>query len=146
MRLSEKAAQVFSEIRRRENRPRASLRVAVLGGNCAGLNYFVGLDEFQAMDDFVIESRGQQILLDATSAPYLWGSILDYVEIENEAGFVIFNPNQGRSRSGCSSDGEGHGCMTVGDGKTCQKSLHGKKCGGASSDCPSELELVQIQM
>jgi len=140
--LTDKAYQKFHEIRRIQNRPQAALRVAVLGGNCAGLNYHVGLDEFRAADDLVIESRGTRIYLDWLSAPYLWGSEVEWMEVEDDAGFVIFNPNQGRSRGGCGKDGQR--CMTKGDGKTCLKSESNCSSGGCGTCGSSKVQLIKL--
>lgn len=120
--LSEPAARKFREIRVSQRRPQAAMRVAVQGGGCAGLKYFIGLDDFRAMDDLVVESLGVRIHIDSASAPYLWGADIEWIEVEDDAGFVVLNPNKGRSKGGCSSDGEGEGCMTLGDGKHCSKS------------------------
>lgn len=145
VRLSENAALMLNQLRESQNRPGAALRVAVLSGDCAGLNYFIGLDEFRAADDIAIESRGQRIHIDQTSAPYLWGSTLDWIETGGDAGFVVFNPNKGRGKSGCGSDGKGGGCMTKGDGNSCQKSDSGGGCGcSGGGGCGSGTEPVRI--
>lgn len=120
------------------------MRIVVLGGDCAGLKYHIGLDEFQAADDFVILNQGITIHVDETSLQYLWGSHVDWVEVEGDAGYVIFNPNKGRSKGGCGKDGEG--CMTKGDGKTCLKNSGG--CSeGCGSSCGSRVQdTVQISL
>lgn len=119
--LTETAAQKVKELQSQYNRPEAALRVAVLGGDCAGLKYFIGLDDFRSTDDLVIRSEGVRIFTDASSAPLLEGSDIEWLEVDDDAGFVILNPNKGRSRGGCSNDGSGEGCMTKGDGKHCVK-------------------------
>ncbi len=120
--LSETAAKKVKELQAQQNRPDAALRVAVLGGDCAGLKYFIGLDDFRGADDIAIQSEGVRIYTDLTSLPYLEGSDIEWIKVEDDAGFVILNPNKGRSRGGCSNDGDGEGCMTKGDGKHCVKS------------------------
>jgi iron-sulfur cluster assembly protein len=119
--LTDAAAEKFFEIRRSSERTNAALRVAVLGGDCAGLKYHIGLEDFRAAGDFCVSCRGIDIYVDCLSAPYLWESQIDWMEVDGESGFVVFNPNQGRSRGGCSNDGSGQGCMTLGDGKHCIK-------------------------
>lgn len=119
--LSQKAFDIIASIKAEQNRPNAALRVAVLGGDCAGLKYFIGLDEFRAADDVAINYDGQLVYVDVTSMDYVAGSIIDWAEVEDDAGFILFNPNKGRGKSGCGSDGEGGGCMTKGDGNTCEK-------------------------
>ena len=140
--ITHRASEKFQEIRRNQNREQAAMRVAVLGGDCAGLKYYVGLDEFHAANDLVIESQGTRIFMDLTSAPYLWGSRIEWMEVEDDAGFVIFNPNKGRSQGGCGKDGQG--CMTKGDGKTCQKSSGGCSTGACGSCASHSHQMVQI--
>ncbi len=119
--LSQKSVAIIKRLKSDQNRPHAALRIAVLGGDCAGLKYFIGLDDFRAADDVAIDYEGQLIYTDITSLDYVAGSIIDWVEVEDDAGFILFNPNKGRGKSGCGSDGEGGGCMTKGDGNTCEK-------------------------
>ncbi|HOJ58865.1 MAG TPA: iron-sulfur cluster assembly accessory protein [bacterium] len=139
--LTERAARQFHAIRRRHNRPAAALRVAVLGGDCAGLKYHIGLDEFRGMDDLCVKSRDALIFVDHLSAPYLWGSEIDWIDVDGDAGFVVYNPNAGRSRGGCSNNGRGEGCMTLGDGKSCIKS---SRCGGNSCGADKTEIVYQI--
>lgn len=141
--LTENAANQFRAIRQQKGEPHAALRVSVLGGDCAGLKYFIGLDTFRSADDFVVESDGLYIYLDSTSAPYLWGSEIEWLEVEDEAGFVILNPNKGRSKGGCSSDGEGQGCMTLGDGKHCVKGE--KKCKSCTENSQPLLQISLLE-
>ena len=119
--LSQKSFEIINNFKSEQNRPNAALRIAVLGGDCAGLKYFIGLDDFRAADDIAIDYEGQLIYVDITSMEYVAGSIVDWAEVEGDAGFILFNPNKGRGKSGCGSDGEGGGCMTKGDGNTCEK-------------------------
>lgn len=106
--ITPSAAQKFREIRLRKQKPEAAMRIAVLGGGCSGLNYFVGLDEFRAVDDIVIQVEDWKIFLDLTSAPYIWGSQIDWIEREGESGFVITKipvskPACSNKKVGCSS-------------------------------------------
>lgn len=138
--VSDIAASQIERLKQELNSPEAALRLAVLGGDCAGLKYSVTLDEFRSADDFAIESNGILLYTDSTSAPYLWGSEVEWMEVEDEAGFVILNPNKGRSKGGCSNTGDGQGCMTLGDGKHCVKGE--KKC----KTCTSSSEPIPISL
>lgn len=132
--LTERAAEKLYEIRNEQQRHEAALRIAVLGGDCAGLKYFIGLDDFRGHDDFAIQSQENLVLIDSHSLSYLWGSEIDWVAVEDDSGFVIFNPNKGRSPGGCGSNG--NGCMTKGDGKSClnkKKQSGGCDSGGCTS-------------
>lgn len=140
--LTARAALKLDEIRAHRNRMESALRIAVLGGDCAGLKYFIGLDDFRGHDDYLVKSQDHLLYVDSQSAPYLWGSQVDWMEVEGEGGFVLFNPNKGRSQGGCGSNG--NGCMTKGDGKTCLNKK--KKEGGcASGGCSCGAKAVSAE-
>ncbi len=146
--LTERARDQINKVRFEQCRPEAGVRVAVLSGDCAGLNYFVGLEDFRGNDDFIVETQGNFLFIDSMSAPYLWGSEIDWVEVEDDAGFIVYNPNKGRSKGGCGKDG--NGCMTKGDGNSCmnkkKKAGGGCESGGCSCGSGGGEELVQIEM
>jgi iron-sulfur cluster assembly protein len=70
----------------------AGLRVGVRGGGCSGFQYNLAFDE-QRDDDTVFESHGLKVLVDTPSLAYVRGSIIDYVESLQGAGFQVNNPN-----------------------------------------------------
>jgi iron-sulfur cluster assembly protein len=70
----------------------AGLRVAVRGGGCSGFQYALAFDE-QRDGDTVFEDHGLQLLVDEASMPYVRGSVVDYVESLQGAGFQVNNPN-----------------------------------------------------
>jgi len=70
----------------------AGLRVGVRGGGCSGFQYNLAFDE-QREDDAVFEDRGIKLLVDRPSLPYVSGSIIDYVDSMQGAGFQVNNPN-----------------------------------------------------
>src|SRR5947209_5166671 len=70
----------------------AGLRVGVRGGGCSGFQYNLAFDE-QREDDAVFEDHGLKLLVDRTSLPYVAGSIIDYVDSLQGAGFQVNNPN-----------------------------------------------------
>jgi iron-sulfur cluster assembly protein len=70
----------------------AGLRVGVRGGGCSGFQYNLAFDE-QRDGDAVFEDRGLKLLVDRTSLPYVSGSIIDYVDSMQGAGFQVNNPN-----------------------------------------------------
>jgi iron-sulfur cluster assembly accessory protein len=51
-------------------------------------------------DDRVSESHGVTVLVDAVSAGYLQGAVVDFKDELNESGFKISNPNA-RQSCGC---------------------------------------------
>ncbi len=70
----------------------AGLRVGVRGGGCSGFQYALAFDE-QREGDEVFEDKGIRLLVDHASLPYVRGSIIDFVEGLQGAGFKVENPN-----------------------------------------------------
>ncbi|MGN6372106.1 MAG: iron-sulfur cluster insertion protein ErpA [Solirubrobacteraceae bacterium] len=70
----------------------AGLRVGVRGGGCSGFQYQLAFDE-QRDSDVVFESHGLKLLVDSASLQYVNGSIIDYQESLQGAGFKVENPN-----------------------------------------------------
>ena len=75
------------------------LRVYVEGGGCSGMQYAMIFDE-KRDDDVMVDSQGVQVAVDAFSANYLRGSVVDYVDSLTGGGFKIANPNAHHS-CGC---------------------------------------------
>ena len=70
----------------------AGLRVGVRGGGCSGFQYNLAFDQ-QRDDDAVFEDHGLKLLVDRPSLPYVSGSIIDYIDTLQGAGFQVNNPN-----------------------------------------------------
>jgi iron-sulfur cluster assembly protein len=70
----------------------AGLRVGVRGGGCSGFQYALAFDE-QRGDDTVFEDKGIRLLVDRPSLPYVKGSVIDFVDGLQGAGFKVENPN-----------------------------------------------------
>jgi iron-sulfur cluster assembly protein len=70
----------------------AGLRVGVRGGGCSGFQYQLAFDE-QRDEDAVFETHGLKLLVDNDSLPFVRGSIIDYEETLQGAGFKVENPN-----------------------------------------------------
>lgn len=97
-RVTDRAFARLAEIAEMTGAQKA-LRVAVEGGGCSGFQYDIKLDEFSA-GDLVIESAGQQVLVDAISLPFLSNAVIDFTDELIGARFVIENPNAASS-CGC---------------------------------------------
>ena len=69
------------------------LRVSVLPGGCSGFRYGLNIEERALDDDFVVESEGVRLFVDAFSAQYLGGVTIDYHSSMQESGFTFNNPN-----------------------------------------------------
>ena len=77
-----------------------ALRVAVKPGGCSGFNYDMYFDSDVAVDDVVREFAGVKVVVDPESAQLLSGSVLEYADTLQGAGFHITNPNASRT-CGC---------------------------------------------
>lgn len=81
----------------------SQIRTYVQGGGCAGFSYGFAFDRETQADDFQIDlDTGRTLLIDAMSAQYLEGAVIDYVQELVGAQFVIRNPNA-QSTCGCGS-------------------------------------------
>ncbi|MCB1125962.1 MAG: iron-sulfur cluster assembly accessory protein [Verrucomicrobiae bacterium] len=75
------------------------LRLFVEQGGCSGMQY--GMEFATAKEgDLPFETQGVTVLVDAGSAAFLRGSVVDFSDSLNDSGFKIVNPNARRS-CGC---------------------------------------------
>ncbi len=80
----------------------AGLRIGVVGGGCSGFQYSMSFENAAGMMDKVVRFEDLKVFIDATSAMYLNGCVVDYVETLEAAGFKFENP-QVKSTCGCGS-------------------------------------------
>jgi iron-sulfur cluster assembly protein len=92
--LTEAAAAKIKELQAEESEGDTTvLRVAVQGGGCSGFEYALGFDRSAQEGDHEFELHGVQVVVDPFSAPYLQGSVIDFLNGLQESGFKIDNPN-----------------------------------------------------
>ena len=79
-----------------------AVRLGLKGGGCAGFSYDWGFAEQSEIDkeDELIKCNEGNLVIDTSSAFYLFGTELDYVEEVFGAHFDIKNPNT-KSACGC---------------------------------------------
>jgi iron-sulfur cluster assembly protein len=70
----------------------SGIRVGVWGGGCSGFQYALAFDE-QREGDTIFEDKGIRLLVDNPSLPYVKGSVIDFVDGLQGAGFKVDNPN-----------------------------------------------------
>lgn len=103
--LTENAAnEVKSLVQNNPANAGKTLRVYVESGGCSGLQYGLVFDERRA-DDLCAEFFGVPVLVDAFSANYLRGTVVDFSDSLNGGGFKISNPNA-RHSCGCGNSFE----------------------------------------
>jgi iron-sulfur cluster assembly accessory protein len=100
--LTSNAVAKVKEIMAQQNPVPSGLRVGVVGGGCSGFSYSMQFDNAPGMMDKVFTFDGLKVFVDATSAMYLNGCKVDYVETLEGAGFKFENPNV-KSTCGCGS-------------------------------------------
>ena len=76
-----------------------SFRVYVEDGGCSGMQYSMTFDE-QREGDRVTDFSGVKVVVDAFSAKYLQGALVDFSDALTNGGFKITNPNAKES-CGC---------------------------------------------
>ncbi len=90
--LTDSAAARVQAIIAKGHRP--YLRVGVVNGGCAGMEYTLDYAAEPAAFDEVVEDRGVKILVAADAVLFLLGSEIDYETTRLASKFVFRNPNQ----------------------------------------------------
>jgi iron-sulfur cluster assembly accessory protein len=99
IKLTENAAKKVGSLLTKQGRPNGVLRVAVIGGGCSGLQYKMDLQDQPANRDILVQSAGIRVVVDPKSALYVTGSELDYLDVLQDGGFKVKNPNAATSCS-----------------------------------------------
>jgi iron-sulfur cluster assembly protein len=94
IRLTEAAGRKIRQLMERDGIGDGALRVRVVGGGCAGLEYRMDFERHApTAQDIVIESAGTRVIVDVRSALYVSGSEIDFQDKLIGGGFKIHNPN-----------------------------------------------------
>jgi iron-sulfur cluster assembly protein len=91
--LTEQAIQQVKLLLARDKLEGHGLRVSVADGGCSGFSYKLDFTNEKKPDDVVLEFDQLTVYIDATSAPYLKGTTIDYVTGLYGGGFKFSNPN-----------------------------------------------------
>jgi len=82
--------------------PSESLRVAVVGGGCAGMSYMMDIVTDGDEDDLTMTFHNVTVYIDPHSASILSNTTVDYVETLQSKGFKFLNPDA-NTTCGCGS-------------------------------------------
>jgi iron-sulfur cluster assembly accessory protein len=94
IKLTASAGRKIRQLMQRDGCADGALRVKVVGGGCAGLEYKMDFDKNPPTPkDILVESAGVKVLVDQKSALYVSGSQIDFVDALIGGGFKIHNPN-----------------------------------------------------
>ena len=102
VKLTDSAIAKVREIMATQDPLPAGLRIGVVGGGCSGFQYSMSFENASGMMDKVLRFDDLKVFVDATSAMYLNGCTVDYVETLEAAGFKFDNPTV-KSTCGCGS-------------------------------------------
>ena len=102
VKLTDAAVVKVKEIMATQDPIPAGLRIGVVGGGCSGFQYSMSFENQSGMMDKVMKFDDLKVFVDATSAMYLNGCTVDYVETLEAAGFKFENPTV-KSTCGCGS-------------------------------------------
>jgi iron-sulfur cluster assembly protein len=91
--VTEAAGKKVLELRAREGKADARLRLFVKSGGCSGFSYGLAFDDSLADDDRIELHDGVPVVIDKFSAQYGDGAEIDYVDSLMGSGFAINNPN-----------------------------------------------------
>ena len=100
--LTERAAKKFMAILKEEGKESWGMRFGERAAGCSGFEYFLDFSEKPQSDDLTLDVHGVAIHIQQKASHRLMGSVIDYVDGLQGAGFKISNPNA-RSSCGCGS-------------------------------------------
>lgn len=98
--LTEKAANKIKQFLEKENKKDHGFRIGIVMGGCSGYMYDISFEKEPKQNDTIIEDKGVKIFMNPESIAFMKGSIVDYKDALQGAGFKIENPNVKRS-CGC---------------------------------------------
>jgi iron-sulfur cluster assembly protein len=70
-----------------------AIRLGVLGGGCAGLQYDMKPTDERMEGDFIQDANGIILYIHPVAVAYLKGTTIDFSEAMVDGGFKFFNPN-----------------------------------------------------
>jgi len=91
--LTDNAIEQVKRLLAQQKREGHGLRVAVADGGCSGYSYKLDFDKEQRPEDEVLERDGLKVFVDRASAPFLKGTVIDFVSGLYGGGFKFTNPN-----------------------------------------------------
>jgi iron-sulfur cluster assembly protein len=94
IKLSEAAAARIRDIMANADGKVQGVRVGVVNGGCAGMNYTMDYAEAPQPFEEVVEDQGVKVFIDPKAIMFLVGTEMDFVREKLGARFVFNNPNQ----------------------------------------------------
>ena len=91
--LTHNAIEQVKHLLARDKREDFGLRVSVTNGGCSGFSYQLKFEKEPTPEDIVLVRDGLTVYVDSASAPYLKGTVIDFVAGIYGGGFKFTNPN-----------------------------------------------------
>jgi iron-sulfur cluster assembly accessory protein len=91
--LTDSAIQQVKRLLARDKREDFALRVSVANGGCSGFSYQLKFEKEPSPEDIVFVRDGLTVFVENASAPYLKGTVIDFVAGIYGGGFKFTNPN-----------------------------------------------------
>ena len=91
--LTDSAIEQVKRLLARDKREDFGLRISITNGGCSGFSYQLKFEREAAPEDIVLMRDGINVYVDSASAPYLKGTVIDFVAGIYGGGFKFTNPN-----------------------------------------------------
>lgn len=98
--LTDSAAVRVKELLANRAQPAVGIKVGIKTGGCSGLKYQFEYAEKVMPTQEIVVDKGVTVVIDPQAVLYLAGTTLDFVESNEESGFVFKNPNE-KASCGC---------------------------------------------
>ena len=91
--LTQSAINKFMSLAEKQGNKDSGLRIIIMPGGCAGLQYGFDLVKKGEKADLEVDQNGFKVFVDKESVHLIKGMKIDYVETLNDIGFKMNNPN-----------------------------------------------------
>ncbi|PHN16320.1 iron-sulfur cluster insertion protein ErpA [Candidatus Tremblaya phenacola] len=91
--FTDNSTKHMCQVIQEKSNPNLKLRVFVLGGGCAGLQYMFALVEKQCGDDLAFVKRTVSFIVDCISLQYLNNAVIDYRSSIDGSYYIVYTPS-----------------------------------------------------
>jgi iron-sulfur cluster assembly protein len=91
--LTDGAVEQIKRLLARDKRAGHGLRVSISDGGCSGYSYKLDFEKEEQSGDTVLQFDDLKVFVDAESAGYLKGTVIDFTSGLYGGGFKFTNPN-----------------------------------------------------
>ncbi|KAH0998356.1 iron-sulfur cluster insertion protein ErpA [Candidatus Tremblaya phenacola] len=91
--FTDNSTKHLHQVIQEKSNPSLKLRIFVLGGGCAGLQYMFALVEKVCADDLAFVKRSVSFIVDCISLQYLNNATIDYRSSIDGSYFMVYTPS-----------------------------------------------------